>query len=190
MTTSKDARRPPSLAAPGTLLLTHFAITLLYLIDFLIFQAAAAGATLAIYTAIPALHTGVNPDDPSWNWIRIFQIVSPAITLPGGVATVLSSYIFARRVQEETRRAEEEARLREAAEKERQEETRLREAAEKERQEEARRAQEETRRREAAEKAQQETEAENRLLKAQLAQATAPRRRRRHLRNNHSQPSE
>ena len=169
MTTPKDARRPPSLAAPGTLLLTHFAITLLYLIDFLIFQVAAAGATLAIYTAIPALHTGVSPDDPSWNWIRIFQIVSPAITLPGGVATVLSSYIFARRVQEETRRAEEEARLREAAEKERQEETR---------------------RREAAEKAQQETEAENRLLKAQLAQATAPRRRRRHLRNNHSQPSE
>ena len=180
MTTPKGARRPPSLAAPGTLLLTHFAITLLYLIDFLIFQAAAAGATLAIYTAIPVLHTGVSPDDPSWNWIRIFQIVSPAITLPGGVATVLSSYIFARRVQEEARRAQEESRLREAAEKERQEE--------------ARRAQEEARLRETAEKAQQEearrreaAEAEVRLLKAQLAQATAPRRRRRHLRNNHAQ---
>ena len=187
MTTPNSPRRLPSLTAPATLILTHFAITLLYLIDFLIFQAAAAGATLAIYTAIPTLHPGVNPDDPAWSWIRIFQIVSPAITLPGGAATVLSSYIFARRAQEETRRAQEEARLREEAEKERQgearraqEEIRLREEAEKERQEEARR-------RQAAEKAQQEAEAEIRLLKAQLAQATAPRRRRRHLRNNHPQ---
>lgn len=159
MTTPNSPRRPPSLTAPATLILTHFAITLLYLIDFLIFQAAAAGATLAIYTAIPTLHPGVNPDDPAWSWIRIFQIVSPAITLPGGAATVLSSYIFARRAQEEIR---------------------LREEAEKERQEEARR-------RQAAEKAQQEAEAEIRLLKAQLAQVNAPRRRRRHLRNNHPQ---
>lgn len=162
MSTPKDAGRPQGLGAPGTLILTHFAITLLYLIDFLIFQVAAAGATLAIYAAIPALHIGVSPEDPAWSWIRIFQIVSPAITLPGGVATVLSSYIFARRVQEETRRAQEEARLREAAEKERQEEARRRETA----------------------------EAEVRLLKTQLAQATAPRRRRRHLRNNRSQSSE
>ena len=46
---------------------------------------------------------------PSWTWIRIFQIVSPTITLPGGIVTVLSSYYFARRAQEETRRADAEA---------------------------------------------------------------------------------
>ena len=62
---------------------------------------------------------------PSWTWIRILRIVSPTITLPGGIVTVLSSYYFARRAQEETRRADAEAQkaqqealLRQAAEAE------------------------------------------------------------------------
>ena len=93
---------------------------------------------------------------PSWTWIRIFQIVSPTITLPGGIVTVLSSYYFARRAQEETRRVEAEAQRADVEAQKAQQEALLRQAA----------------------------EAEVQTLKAQLAQAqTPPRSRRRRLRN-------
>ena len=100
----------------GKMLAVHFATALLVVVDFIMFQAAAAGATAAIYYTVPALDSGIVRGESSWTWIRIFQIVSPTITLPGGVATVLSSYFLARRVQDETRRADEEARRADAAE--------------------------------------------------------------------------
>ena len=84
----------------GKLLAVHFATALLVVVDFIMFQAAAAGATAAIYYTVPALDSGIVRGESSWTWIRIFQIVSPTITLPGGVATVLSSYFLARRVQQ------------------------------------------------------------------------------------------
>ena len=105
---------------------------------------------------------------PSWTWIRIFQIVSPTITLPGGIVTVLSSYYFARRAQEETRRADAEAHRADAEAQKAQQEAQRADA-------EAQKAQQEALLRQAA-------EAEVQALKAQLAQAQTPPRRRR-LRN-------
>ena len=153
---SLDAASLPRRASPRFLLLSHFAIALLVVVDFMLFQTAAAGMTLSIYFAIPTLDAGIMRGEADWTWIKIFQIVSPTITLPGGAVTVLSSYFFARRAQEETRRAQEETQRA---------------------QEEARRADEEARLRQAA-------EAEVQALRAQLAQANGPRRRRRRLRNS------
>ena len=183
-------------AVPGMLLLAHFAIALLFVLDFILFQAAATATTVAIYSIIPMLDDSIVRGGPSWTWIRIFQIVSPTITLPGGIVTVLSSYYFARRAQEETRRAEAEAHRAEA-EKAWHEAQRAEAETQKAQQEaqradaEAQKAQQETQRADAeAQKAQQEAllrqaaEAEVQALKAQLAQAqTPPRSRRRRLRN-------
>ena len=169
---------------PGMLLLAHFAIALLFVLDFILFQAAATATTVAIYSIIPMLDDSIVRGGPSWTWIRIFQIVSPTITLPGGIVTVLSSYYFARRAQEETRRAQEETRRAEA-------ETHRAEAEAQRAEAEAQKAQQEAQRADAeAQKAQQEAllrqaaEAEVQALKTQLAQAqTVPRSRRRRLRN-------
>ena len=158
-----DAPERRSPAVPGMLLLAHFAIALLFVLDFILFQAAATATTVAIYSIIPMLDDSIVRGGPSWTWIRIFQIVSPTITLPGGIVTVLSSYYFARRAQEETRRAEAEA-------QKAQQEAQRADA-------EAQKAQQEALLRQAA-------EAEVQALKAQLAQAqTPPRSRRRRLRN-------
>ena len=163
-----------SAVVPGMLLLAHFAIALLFVLDFILFQAAATATTVAIYSIIPMLDDSIVRGGPSWTWIRIFQIVSPTITLPGGIVTVLSSYYFARRAQEETRRAEAETHRAEA-------EAQRAEAEAQKAQQEAQRADAE------AQKAQQEAllrqaaEAEVQALKDQLAQAqTPPRSRRRH----------
>ena len=153
---SLDAASLPRRASSRFLLLSHFAIALLVVVDFMLFQTAAAGMTLSIYFAIPTLDAGIMRGEADWTWIKIFQIVSPTITLPGGAVTVLSSYFFARRAQEETLRAQEEAR----------------------------RAQEETRRADEEARLRQAAEAEVQALRAQLAQANGPRRRRRRLRNS------
>ena len=173
--TDPPERRPA--AVPGILLLAHFAIALLFVLDFILFQAAATATTVAIYSIIPMLDDSIIRGGPSWTWIRIFQIVSPTITLPGGIVTVLSSYYFARRAQEETRRADAEA-------QKAQHEAQRADAEAQKAQQEAQRADAE------AQKAQQEAllrqaaEAEVQALKAQLAQApTPPRSRRRRLRN-------
>ena len=169
------SRRPDpperrSAVVPGMLLLAHFAIALLFVLDFILFQAAATATTVAIYSIIPMLDDSIVRGGPSWTWIRIFQIVSPTITLPGGIVTVLSSYYFARRAQEETRRAEAEAQRAEAEAQKAQHEAQRADA-------ETQKAQQEALLRQAA-------EAEVQALKAQLAQAhTPPRSRRRRLRN-------
>lgn len=100
---SANANRPAAAEHRGgsvKLLAVHFAIVLLVVVDFIMFQAAAAGATAAIYYTVPALDSGIVRGESSWTWIRIFQIVSPTITLPGGAVAVLSSYFFARRAQQ------------------------------------------------------------------------------------------
>ena len=142
----------------GKLLAVHFATVVLVVVDFVMFQAAAAGVTAAIYYTVPGLDAGIMRGESSWTWIRIFQIVSPTITLPGGAATMLSSYFLARRAQEESRRAQEESQRA---------------------QEESQRAQEQARRADAA-----EARAEN--LQAQLERSRSPRRRR--LRNAATRP--
>ena len=171
-----DAPERRSAGVPGMLLLAHFAIALLFVLDFILFQAAATAATVTIYSIIPMLDDSIVRGGPSWTWIRIFQIVSPTITLPGGIVTVLSSYYFARRAQEETRRAEAEAHRAEAEAQKAQHEAQRADAEAQKAQQEAQKAQQEALLRQAA-------EAEVQALKAQLAQAQAPPRRRRRLRN-------
>ena len=174
---SLDAASLPRRASPRFLLLSHFAIALLVVVDFMLFQTAAAGMTLAIYFAIPTLDAGIMRGEADWTWIKIFQIVSPTITLPGGAVTVLSSYFFARRAQEETRRAQEETQRAQEEARRAQEETQRAQEETRRADEANRRADEETRLRQAA-------ETEVQALRAQLAQANGPRRRRRRLRNS------
>lgn len=135
------------------MLLEHFGAILMALTDFVLFQAVATLLTVAIYFTIPALDASIRPGGADWRWIDIFRIVSPTFTVSGGAVTVLTSYFFARKSQEEAK---------------------LRQEAERERQEEAHRR--------------QQAEAQVQTLKAQLEQATAPRRRRhrRRLRNGAS----
>ena len=148
----------------------HLAASLIAAADFVLFQATAVGLTIAVYFAIPLLDSSISQNSVNWNWIRIFQIISPTITVSGGAITVLTSYFFAKRAQEAERQQQE-------AEQQRQEEARLRSEAERQQQEAEHRQQEEARLRQVA-------EAEVQNLKAQLERATTPRRRhRRPLRN-------
>ena len=131
-----------------------------------VFHVAAVGLTLAIYFGIPLLDDSISRDSQNWNWLAILRIISPTVTLPGGAVTVLSTYFYARRMQEleKEKQAAEIARL----------------EAEKGQQEEARRREEEARLR-------QQAEDEVRRLNAQLEQATASRHNRRRLRNDASE---
>ena len=169
MTQHNRANRPAASArrdGDGKLLAVHFATVVLVVVDFVMFQAAAAGVTAGIYYTVPALDAGIMRGESSWTWIRIFQIVSPTITLPGGAATMLSSYFLARRAQEEARRAQQaETRVQEEAQRAQQAETRIQEEsrraeeAEIRIQEAARRAEEaEIRIQEVARRAQEEAE--------------------------------
>ena len=138
-----------------------------------VFHVAAVGLTLAIYFGIPLLDDSISRDSQNWNWLAILRIISPTITLPGGAVTVLSTYFYARRIQEmeKEKQAAEIARL----------------EAEKGQQEEARRREEEARRREEEAHLRQQAEDEVRRLNAQLEQATASRHNRRRLRNDASE---
>ena len=160
---SRDAVPPPTGGGSRSLLLEHVGAILMALADFVLFQTVATLLCAAIYFTIPALDASIRQDGAEWRWIDIFRIVSPTFTVSGGAITVLTSYFFARKSQEESR-------LRQEAEQQRHEETRRRQEAEQQRQEEAR--------------LRQEAEAQVQTLKAQLEQATSsPRRNRRRLRN-------
>ena len=132
--------------------LIHFATALMAVVDFILFHAVAVGLTIAIYFGVPLLDDAIGRSAASWNWLGIFKIVGPTVTVPGGAVTVLSAYFYARRLQE--------------MEKEKEEAERREQETEQQRQEEARRR--------------QEAEAQVQTLKAQLEQATSsPRRNRR-----------
>ena len=169
----------------------HLGASLIAAADFVLFQATAVGLTIAVYFAIPLLDSSISQNSVNWNWIKIFQIISPTITVSGGAITVLTSYFFAKRAQEAERQQQEaeqqrqeEARLRSEAEQQRQEEARLRSEAEQQRQEEARLRSEAEHRQQEEARLRQVAEAEVQNLKAQLERATTPRRRhRRPLRN-------
>ena len=136
--------------------LIHFATALMAVVDFILFHAVAVGLTIAIYFGVPLLDDAIGRSAASWNWLGIFKIVGPTVTVPGGAVTVLSAYFYARRIQEAEKGKEEAEKREQEAEQQRQEEARLR----------------------------QEAEAQVQTLKAQLEQATSsPRRNRRRLRN-------
>ncbi len=133
------------------------------LADFVLFQTVATLLSVAIYFTIPELDASIRQGGADWLWIDIFRIVSPTFTVSGGAITVLTSYFFARKSQEEARLRQEEAKLRMEADRQRLE------------------AQYE---REVAELRASNAEAQLEALRAQMEQDTTPRRRtRRRLRN-------
>ena len=107
----------------GSMFLVHFAAALLAVVDFILFHVAAVALTLAIYFTIPILDDAISRGSPDWRWLSIFQIVSPTVTISGGAVTVLSTYFYARRIQEMEKKNQE-------AERARQEEARRRQEAE------------------------------------------------------------
>ena len=96
MTTSEKPRRltPPGLG----LLWSHIVATLLTVAEFSLLQAVAIGLTTVVYLIAPELDAKVQPGFAEW--LRVFQIVSPTLTLSGGAAIVISSYIYAKKAQE------------------------------------------------------------------------------------------
>ena len=120
---SAHANTPPRSGGHRSVPLIHFATALMAVVDFIVFHAVAVGLTIAIYFGIPQLDDAIGRSAASWNWLGIFKIVGPTVTVPGGAVTVLSAYFYARRLQEAEKEKQEEARLR-------QEETRLRQEAE------------------------------------------------------------
>ena len=76
----------------------HAAVTLLLVTEFILLQAVAVGITTVVYSLIPALDAGAQPSFDDWR--RLFQVVSPTVTITGGAGIVLSSILFARQTQE------------------------------------------------------------------------------------------
>ena len=50
------------------------------------------------------------------DWLKLFQVVGPTLTLPGGSAIVLTIWLMARRAQQAERRAQQAERKADAAE--------------------------------------------------------------------------
>ena len=97
MTASSKSPRPSSQPGPS-LLWVHIAVTLLTAAEFILLQGIAGGLTTAVYLIAPLLDADAAPGFS--HWIRVFQIVSPTITVTGGAAIVISSYIYAKKAQE------------------------------------------------------------------------------------------
>ena len=73
-------------------------------------QVIAILITTALYWQVPLIDPDVRRDVN--HWMRIFQITSPTMTLSGGVAIVLSSYVLTIPLREQAR--QERARADEA----------------------------------------------------------------------------
>lgn len=82
----------------------HVAVTLLLVTEFILLQTVAVGITTVIYSLIPTLDTGTQPSFDDWR--KVFQVVSPTVTISGGAGIVLSSILFARQAQVERQNAE------------------------------------------------------------------------------------
>ena len=96
MTTSEKSR---SLTPPNRgLLWSHIAATLLTASEFSLLQAIAIGLTTVVYLMAPMLDASVQPGFAEW--LKVFQIVSPTITVTAGAPIVISSYIYAKKAQE------------------------------------------------------------------------------------------
>ena len=82
----------------------HVAVTLPLVTEFILLQAVAVGITTVIYSLIPTLDTSAQQSFEDWR--KVFQVVSPTVTISGGVGIVLSSILFARQAQVERQNAE------------------------------------------------------------------------------------
>ena len=76
-------------------------------VELALLQALALAVATGIYHLVPVLDVG-QPKGFA-NWLSLFQVVSPSLTLPGGAAIVLSTWLLARRAQraEQMQRAAE-----------------------------------------------------------------------------------
>ena len=163
MTTSEKPRR---LTPPGWgLLWSHIAATLLTVAEFSLLQAVAIGLTTVVYLIAPGLDAKAQPGFTEW--LRVFQIVSPTLTVSGGAAIVISSYIYAKRAQEYYEiAAQADAR----AERDRERAERERELAAQDRERAAEDRERAERERERIERARDRAEAEVARLTARIAQ--------------------
>ena len=89
----------------ATLVASHIVVTLLLVVEFILLQAVAVGVTTVVYSFIPTVDASAQPNFDDWR--RIFQVVSPTLTLSGGAGIVLSSILFHWQAQKERQRAEE-----------------------------------------------------------------------------------
>ena len=97
-------RNPLGSGGLASLVGWHAAVTLLLVTEFILLQAVAVGITTVVYSLIPALDVGAQPSFDDWR--RLFQVVSPTLTISGGAGIVLSSILFARQAQLERQNAE------------------------------------------------------------------------------------
>ena len=97
MTTSYHSSGSPRRIGQG-LLWSHIAATLLTAAEFVLLQAIAIGLTTVVYLMAPMLDAGAAIGFA--DWLKVFQIVSPTITVTAGAPIVISSYIYAKKAQE------------------------------------------------------------------------------------------
>ena len=86
----------------------------LVVVELFLLQVFAVGVATAIYHLVPML--GVGRPEGFEDWLKLFQVVGPTLTLPGGSAIVLTIWLMARRAQRAERRAQQAERRADAAE--------------------------------------------------------------------------
>ena len=86
----------------------------LVVVELFLLQVFAVGVATAIYHLVPLLEVG-RPEGFE-DWLKLFQVVGPTLTLPGGSAIVLTIWLMARRAQQAERRAQQAERRADAAE--------------------------------------------------------------------------
>ncbi len=79
-------------------------LLVIILVEFAILQAFAVGVTVGIYRLVPLMDVG-SPQGFD-DWLDVFTVVSPTLTLPGGAAIVLSTWILARKARQAELRAD------------------------------------------------------------------------------------
>ena len=105
-----DTEPRPEGLRPWALFRIHALADSLVVAEFLLMQVIAILITTALYWQAPLIDPDIKRDVN--HWMRIFQITSPTMTLSGGVAIVLSSYVLTIPLREQARR--ERARANEA----------------------------------------------------------------------------
>ena len=81
----------------------------LVVVELFLLQVFAVGVATAIYHLVPLLEVG-RPQGFE-DWLKLFQVVGPTLTLPGGSAIVLTIWLMARRAQQAERRADAAERM-------------------------------------------------------------------------------
>ena len=97
-----DVQSQPEGLRSWAILRIHALAASLVVAEFLLMQVIAILITTALYSQAPLIDPDIKRDAD--HWMRIFQITSPTMTLSGGVAIVLSSYVLTIPLREQARR--------------------------------------------------------------------------------------